>query len=513
MIGCNNISNPSGEQGCEAHVFQQVVTHPRYYEPVRDWFTDLHDCALVKIYDASRIGSIIRINEDASVPDSVRDEPLTILGWGRTNYSERYSASDVLREATVKYIPNDDCKQISVTELGPAFNLKNRIFETSLCAADFIKGADTCHGDSGGPITRRGQNAKDDVQIGITSWGPIECGHPEYPAVYARISYFYYWIRETVCRLSLNPPEYFNCEAKPLSAKPDFSGELMTLTLEFLVDDMANETGWIVQSPNENGIMVTYSHEPIRTFPNSEAGVILRMNRTMSLPNNRYYFLTMLDSSGDGFNGENFELKLSTDSTTLLDERLSFKTYSLSFDFVLGTLPTPSPTVTPAPTMTPSPSTAPTGEPPFLWLVMDFDVRPEETGWRIEAISDDGNVTVTLREVYPGTYNGLTNISESVYLLPETPMAYRFTLTDNEANGICCGFGRGRFRLWLGEPSTGKLLVDEQDFRTWESSHEFVVNGTAEESDSIHAADSSMAVRHGNLVLLCIIAFVCLLYN
>ena len=46
----------------------------------------------------------------------------------------------------------------------------------------------------------------------------------------------------------------------------------MTLTLEFLVDDMANETGWIVQSPNENGIMVTYAHEPIRTFPKSEAG-------------------------------------------------------------------------------------------------------------------------------------------------------------------------------------------------------------------------------------------------
>ena len=59
---------------------------------------------------------------------------------------------------------------------------------------------------------------------------------------------------------------------------------------------------------------------------------------------------------------------------------------------------------------------------------MEFDVRPEETGWRIEAIADDGNVTMTLREVYPGTYNGLTNVSESVYLLSETPMAYRFTV-------------------------------------------------------------------------------------
>lgn len=139
MIGCNNITNPSGEQDCEARVFQQVVTHPRHYEPVRDWLTDLHDCALVKIYDASRIGSFIRINEDPYVPDSVRDESLTILGWGITNHSDRDSASDVLREASVNYIPNDECKQIR----GPAFSLTNRVFDTSLCAADFENGADS----------------------------------------------------------------------------------------------------------------------------------------------------------------------------------------------------------------------------------------------------------------------------------------------------------------------------------------------------------------------------------
>lgn len=181
-IGCNNVTDP--EVDAEAHVFQQVITHPSYYEPVRDWFTDLHDCALIKIF------AVIRLNEDPSLPDSISAE-LQILGWGRTNHSDSTSASDILRIANVRYIPTDECKQISVTGQGPAFSLENRVFDTSLCAADFQNHSDTCFGDSGGPILMAGQNADEDVQLGITSWGPTECGHPQYPAAYARVSHFF----------------------------------------------------------------------------------------------------------------------------------------------------------------------------------------------------------------------------------------------------------------------------------------------------------------------------------
>lgn len=489
LIGCNNVTDP--EEDAEAHVFQQVVTHPRYYEPVKDWFTDLHDCALVKIFDVSKVGSVIQLNKDPATPDS--SKTCRVLGWGRQNHSDITSASDVLMEADVDYIPNNECKQISMTEYGPSMSMENRVFDTSLCAADFQNGSDTCFGDSGGPILLAGQNADEDLQLGITSWGPVECGHPQYPAVYARVSYFYEWIRENVCRLSQNPGLDFDCEASSASTEPDLSEDMVSLTLEFLVDAMANETGWIVQSPNENGMLVTYAYEPTRTFPKREAG--MRLNRTLSLPNNRHYILTMLDYSGNGFSGDDFVLKLSTDSTTILDETLPFKNYTLSFDFILGTLPTPSPTTTPAPTVSISPSMTPTMTPAMVWIEIVFDIRPEETGWRVEALSDNGGVGTTLREVYPGTYNGLTNTSEALYLLPETPMAYRFTITDNEANGICCGYGRGSFRVWLGEPEIGQLLADGHDF-VWEASYDFVINGTAVQAESVDTVETSSAVRH-----------------
>jgi len=478
MVGCYNITDPT-EEGAEVHIFQQVVTHPHYYEPVRDDFVDLHDYALIKIYDTSKVGPVIRLNRDASVPDSTPEVPLHVLGWGRTNYSVPESTSDVLKEADVSFIPNNVCKQISVTELGPSYSIENRVFDISLCAADFQDGDDTCYGDSGGPIFLAGENAEQDIQLGTTSWGATKCGHPEIPAIYARVSYVHDWIRENVCRMSLKPPSDFDCESPVSSTEPELSGDMVTVTLEFLIDNFANETGWIVQSPDENGVMVTYAYAPIRTYSKDTNQVAT----TFSLPNNRYYVLTMLDSSGNGYSGTgDFVLKLTTDKAALVDESLPFENYTVSFDFVLGTLPTASPTATPAPTSTIPPTSAPTVTPLTIWIVIEFDVRPEETGWRIEALYENGE-TMILKEVFPGTYISMTNVSEPFHLLPQQPMAYRFTLTDNEANGVCCAFGLGSYELWLGEPGAGELLMKGQEFG-WEISHEFVINGTLDDSTS-----------------------------
>jgi V8-like Glu-specific endopeptidase len=65
-----------------------------------------------------------------------------------------------------------------------------------LCAGVVPNGANTCGGDSGGPILVNGK------QAGITSWGSHPCGR-NYSA-YSRISYFAATIREDLTRATVN---------------------------------------------------------------------------------------------------------------------------------------------------------------------------------------------------------------------------------------------------------------------------------------------------------------------
>ena len=46
-------------------------------------------------------------------------------------------------------------------------------------------------GDSGGPLTTLHFPRK---LVGIVSWGHWDCGHPEYPAVYTKVSVVRDWI-------------------------------------------------------------------------------------------------------------------------------------------------------------------------------------------------------------------------------------------------------------------------------------------------------------------------------
>ncbi len=67
--------------------------------------------------------------------------------------------------------------------LGTSFHLG-----TTLCAGRREGGADTCSGDSGGPLRDAGG-----LVVGVTSWG-VGCGRPGLPGVYTRVSAFALWI-------------------------------------------------------------------------------------------------------------------------------------------------------------------------------------------------------------------------------------------------------------------------------------------------------------------------------
>jgi len=466
-LGRYNISNASEQY--ETHVFQQTITHPRYLAS-SEKDVDEFDYALIKIYH-STLSPItpITLNGNANIP-STDNQELFVMGWGKPDLNTSDIRSDVLRQAEVYYIVNSRCKLLVASD-GNA--LDDNVFDITLCAADFTELDDSCTGDSGGPIILVAEDGTMDVQVGVTSYG-FGCANPELPGIYSRTSYVKEWIAEHVCKLSLYPPADFDCTPRSASVEPDLSGELVNATVTTsLQQTTESHTGWILQSPNDDGVLVTYAYMPIGSY----TGDAFSTTTTIQVPNNRAYTFTLFDSYGNGGSG----VLILVNGVEILSTAPSLAfTFSVSFEITIGTIPSASPTTSPAPTTSLAPSAAPTTTPPIATLMIQFDSFPEETGWIMQVYDQAQGDYETLQQVYPGTYSkNMTSITQEIRLLSQTtsPMTYKFTMTDNERDGVCCAVGEGSYVLMLND----RILAQGGEFM-WEESTVFVLDDSVTSS-------------------------------
>ena len=134
--------------------------HPGY-----DTVDTRFDVMLIKSSSLIEDTRPVRVNTDPTVP--VNGESLTVLGLGYTE-DGRLPAS--LQETSVTYTQNLDCVDFTSST---GQTLKNDLKLDMLCAGD--EGRDSCYGDSGSPLIRRGNSPVEDVAVGVVSWG-YECG-------------------------------------------------------------------------------------------------------------------------------------------------------------------------------------------------------------------------------------------------------------------------------------------------------------------------------------------------
>eukprot|EP01024_Parvocaulis_polyphysoides_P050303 TRINITY_DN4898_c1_g1_i3.p2 TRINITY_DN4898_c1_g1~~TRINITY_DN4898_c1_g1_i3.p2 ORF type:complete len:188 (-),score=18.67 TRINITY_DN4898_c1_g1_i3:49-612(-) len=100
---------------------------------------------------------------------------LLIAGWGVSsdldiNKVTKYSV-DPLKQARVSYVSQSLCKYY-LDKFGGRYTQDLLDYDSMLCT--YNEGADTCSGDSGGPLIVKGKVPWEDIVVGIISWGPPE---------------------------------------------------------------------------------------------------------------------------------------------------------------------------------------------------------------------------------------------------------------------------------------------------------------------------------------------------
>ncbi|XP_037714431.1 venom protease [Drosophila subpulchrella] len=161
------------------------VVHPAYGED-DDSGSRKNDIALVELEREATFNEYVA---PACLPLASGNEHLqvTAAGWGAT--SEGGHSSSHLLKVSLERFDEHQCSQ----------RLEHKIdVRTQLCAGSQNNSADTCYGDSGGPVFVQHPTYSCLKQvIGITSYGLV-CGVQGLPSVYTKVHLYTDWIENIV---------------------------------------------------------------------------------------------------------------------------------------------------------------------------------------------------------------------------------------------------------------------------------------------------------------------------
>jgi len=177
VLGSYDYNND--EEGTEYIEIKETIIHPAFENKYFD-----NDYMLVVLERDSIIQPVIIPENDDFLKT---DDQVYAIGMGAID-SYIGAWSDDLLEVDLNYIANDRCDELY------SGIYSRDITNNMLCTLTPNK--DTCQGDEGGPLIKRGVKAEDDIVVGITSFGS-GCASG-FPGGFARVSSKYDWIKSTV---------------------------------------------------------------------------------------------------------------------------------------------------------------------------------------------------------------------------------------------------------------------------------------------------------------------------
>ncbi|GLD75012.1 transmembrane protease serine 9-like isoform X2 [Lates japonicus] len=161
---------------------ERIVIHPDYIAR-----TGNNDIALLKLSSPVNFTDFIRPVCLAASDSTYHNGTNTyVTGWGTIAFGVLPPPPHTLREVEMPIVGNRQCN----CDYGVG-----SITDSMICAGDRAGGKGTCQGDGGGPLVSK-QGGRW-IQGGVVSSGS-ECGKPNFPGVFTRVSQYQSWINSQI---------------------------------------------------------------------------------------------------------------------------------------------------------------------------------------------------------------------------------------------------------------------------------------------------------------------------
>ncbi|XP_053691100.1 CLIP domain-containing serine protease B4-like [Sabethes cyaneus] len=160
----------------------QVVVHQNY---TTRQISQYDDIALIRLMQSVQMTAFVQpIQLPPNQMEDMLDEtkmPIVSAGWGRTKTGD---ASNVKMKVRLDISDLSACAD-AYRQAGA------ELMDTQLCASEW-QGTGVCSCDSGGPLMA--QMDEQFYLVGITSFGPVNCGMKNMPTVYTNVVKYTTWI-------------------------------------------------------------------------------------------------------------------------------------------------------------------------------------------------------------------------------------------------------------------------------------------------------------------------------
>lgn len=152
-------------------------------------YTFDYDIALIVLAESLLFGASMHAIALPSMNETIADNTMCVVtGWGSQKRFTLFNRTK-LRAVDVPVVNQQSCQNDYESTIDSA-----TITPRMICAGFKRGGKDACEGDSGGPLNCPSTKLTGaSVLFGIVSWG-YDCGQPNYPGVYTRVSALRNWI-------------------------------------------------------------------------------------------------------------------------------------------------------------------------------------------------------------------------------------------------------------------------------------------------------------------------------